>query len=110
MKNVLKQLITKNKNEEKAYAASRLAEQNHPKTTNDRRSFLKRTALGGMALSSFMGYSFEDTLSETTSKVNRNSSPSELKITDMRYALTNVMGGTAIIRIDTNQRGARGVH
>ena len=103
MKNVLQQLITKSKKEEKAYAVSRQEEQKDPKTSNDRRNFLKRTALGGMALSSFMGYSFEDTLSETTSRVNRNSSPSELKITDMRYALTNVMGGTAIIRIDTNQ-------
>jgi L-alanine-DL-glutamate epimerase-like enolase superfamily enzyme len=103
MKNVLQQLIAKNKVEEKAYALSRKAEQLNPKTTNDRRNFLKRTALGGIALSSFTAYSLEDTLSETTSGVNRNSSPSELKITDMRYALTNVMGGTAIIRIDTNQ-------
>ncbi len=50
-----------------------------------------------------MGLSIEDTLAQTTSKVNRSSNPSDLKITDMRYALTNVMGGTAIIRIDTNQ-------
>jgi len=103
MKNVLQQLIAKSRKDEKAYTASRLAELENPKTTNDRRRFLKSTALGGIAISSFMGYSFEDTLSETTSRVNRSSSPSELKITDMRYALTNVMGGTAIIRIDTNQ-------
>ena len=103
MKNVLQQLIAKSKKAEKAYSASRLLERQDPKTSNDRRSFLKRTALGGIALSGFMGYSYEDTLSETTSKVNRRSAPSELKITDMRYALTNVMGGTAIIRIDTNQ-------
>src|SRR3546814_6799858 len=50
-----------------------------------------------------MGLSFEDTLAHTTSKVNRSSAPADLKITDLRYALTNVMGGTAIIRIDTNQ-------
>jgi len=42
-------------------------------------------------------------LAETTSNVKRASSPSDLKITDMRYCLTDVMGGTAIIRIDTNQ-------
>ncbi len=103
MKNTLKQLITKNKEEERAYSASRQAETDNPKTGDDRRNFLKKTALGGIALSSFMGYSFEDTIAETTSKVNRASAPSELKITDMRYAHTNVMGGTAIIKIDTNQ-------
>src|SRR3546814_20084982 len=50
-----------------------------------------------------MGLSFEDTLAHTTSKVNRSSAPADLKITDLRYALTDVLGGTAIIRIDTNQ-------
>ncbi len=106
MKNTLKQLIANSKQEEKAFAVSRQAEIDNPKTGDNRRNFLKKTALGGIALSSFMGYSFEDTIAETTSKVNRASAPSELKITDMRYALTGVMGGTAIIRIDTNQ----GIH
>ena len=50
-----------------------------------------------------MKLSVEDTIAQTTSNVQRASSPSELKITDMRYALTSVLGGTAIIRIDTNQ-------
>ncbi len=103
MKNVLQKLISKNKNEEAAYSASRQAEIDSPKTGDDRRNFLKKTALGGIALSGFTGYSFEETIAATTSKVNRASAPSELKITDMRYALTGVMGGTAIIRIDTNQ-------
>lgn len=103
MKSTLQHLITKSKKEEKVYTASRQAEIKNPHTGNHRRNFLKKTALGGIALSSFTGYSFEDTIAETTSKVNRASAPSELKITDMRYALTNVMGGTAIIRIDTNQ-------
>jgi L-alanine-DL-glutamate epimerase-like enolase superfamily enzyme len=44
-----------------------------------------------------------DTIAHTTSKVSRASAPSDLKITDLRYALTTVLGGTAIIRIDTNQ-------
>lgn len=103
MKNTLKHLIAKSKKEEKAYSASRQAEIDSPKTGDNRRNFLKKTALGGIALSSFVGYSFEDTIAETTAKVSRASAPSELKITDMRYALTGVMGGTAIIRIDTNQ-------
>jgi len=103
MKTVLKQLIEKNKEEEKIYTTTRQAEIDSPKTGDDRRTFLKKTALGGMALTSLVGLSMEDTLAQTTSKVNRFSAPSDLKITDMRYALTNVMGGTAIIRIDTNQ-------
>jgi L-alanine-DL-glutamate epimerase-like enolase superfamily enzyme len=106
MKNVLKELIEKHKREEASYANARALEVQDPRTGDNRRDFLKKTALGGIALSSFMGYSFEDTVAETTSKVKRSSSPSDLKITDMRYALTGVMGGTAIIRIDTNQ----GIH
>ena len=45
----------------------------------------------------------EELVAQSTQKVNRYSAPSDLKITDMRYCLTTVMGGTAIIRIDTNQ-------
>jgi L-alanine-DL-glutamate epimerase-like enolase superfamily enzyme len=73
-------------------------------TGNDRRSFLKKSALGGMMLGGFMFSSLEDSLAQSTSNVNRNSSPSDLKITDMRYAV--VMNGHArcpVIRIDTNQ-------
>src|SRR5690606_15911350 len=103
MKNALQELIAKSKEEEKNYAATRQAEIESPKTGDDRRTFLKKTALGGMALTGLIGLSVEDTMAQTTSKVNRFSSPSDLKITDMRYALTNVMGGTAIIKIETNQ-------
>jgi L-alanine-DL-glutamate epimerase-like enolase superfamily enzyme len=45
----------------------------------------------------------EELVAQGTQKINRNSSPSELKITDMRYCVTTVLGRTAIIRIDTNQ-------
>lgn len=101
MRNVLQQLISKSKQEEKEEAVAKQAEINNPLTGNDRRNFLKKAALGGIALTS--GFSFQDTIAQTTSGVKRSSAPSDLKITDMRYALTNVMGGTAIIRIDTNQ-------
>lgn len=71
---------------------------------NGRRSFLKRSALGGIALGgAFMFSPIEDVLAETTRKVNRYGAPSDLKITDMRYCVTTVLGRTAIIRIDTNQ-------
>ena len=61
-----------------------------------RRNFLKKAALGGIALGGMFGASIEDTIAHTTSQVQRASAPSELKITDMRYA-------GRIIKIDTNQ-------
>lgn len=103
MKNNLQSLITENKIKEKAYALERQAEIDNPRTINNRRDFLKKTALGGMSLSAMMGLSLGDTLAETSKTVNRFSNPSDLKITDMRYCVTAVMGRTPIIRIDTNQ-------
>ncbi|MEC7263075.1 MAG: mandelate racemase/muconate lactonizing enzyme family protein [Bacteroidota bacterium] len=103
MKSVLKNIIAKNKKEENDYKIARQAEIDNPKTTDDRRNFLKKTALGGIAMTGMMGLGIEDTIAQTTSKVSRMSAPSDLKITDMRYALTSVMGGTAIIKIETNQ-------
>src|SRR3712207_5609753 len=75
-----------------------------PEKENTGRSFFKKSTLGGIALgSSFMFSPIEDVVAQSTSGVNRYSSPSDLKITDMRYAVTTVLGRTAIIRIDTNQ-------
>jgi L-alanine-DL-glutamate epimerase-like enolase superfamily enzyme len=45
----------------------------------------------------------EDLIAQSTQTVRRYSSPSDLKITDLRYCVTTVLGRTAIIRIDTNQ-------
>ena len=103
MKNILQQIISQNKDREKVAAAERQAEIDSPTTKDNRRSFLKKTALGGMTMTALAGLTFEDTVAQTTSKVQKASAPSDLKITDMRYCLTAVMGGTAIIRIDTNQ-------
>lgn len=103
MKNILKHIADQNRKLEIAEADAIKAEVLNPATTNNRRNFLKKTALGGIALGGLFKLSIEDTIAQTTSNVSRASSPSELKITDMRYALTTVLGGTAIIRIDTNQ-------
>lgn len=103
MKSTLQQIIAQNKEREKVAAAERQAEIDSPATNDSRRSFLKKTALGGMTMSALVGLTFEDTVAQTTSKVQKASSPSDLKITDLRYAVTAVMGRTAIIRIDTNQ-------
>ncbi|MEP6950642.1 MAG: mandelate racemase/muconate lactonizing enzyme family protein [Ginsengibacter sp.] len=71
---------------------------------NPRRSFLKKSALGGITLGgAFMFSPIEDLVAQSTQKVRRYSAPSDLKITDMRYCVTTVLGRTAIIRIDTNQ-------
>ena len=72
--------------------------------TPGRRNFLKKAGLAGLSLGAFMGAPVTDTLAYTTQHVSRASSPSDLKITDMRYAV--VMRGRArspVIRIDTNQ-------
>ena len=103
MKSILQQIIANNKERERKAVVERQAEIDSPDTKDNRRDFLKKTALGGMTLTGLMGLSIEDTLAETTSKVKKASSPSELKITDLRYCVTAVMGQTPIIRIDTNQ-------
>ena len=71
---------------------------------NSRRSFFKKSALGGVALGgTFLLSPIEDLIAQTTQNVPRFSAPSDLKITDVRYAVTTVLGRTAILRIDTNQ-------
>jgi len=103
MNNLLKKIKEGNRQMETAEAAAAQKGIKDPKTGSDRRNFLKKTMLGGISLGGMMCLPFEDVIAQTTSKVNRASSPSELKITDIRYALTTVLGGTAILRIDTNQ-------
>jgi L-alanine-DL-glutamate epimerase-like enolase superfamily enzyme len=79
-------------------------ENNTTASENPRRSFLKKSALGGITLgSAFMFSPIEELVAQSTQNVRRYSSPSDLKITDMRYCVTSVLGRTAIIRIDTNQ-------
>ena len=103
MKNVIQQIIKKNKERESAAVIARQAEIDSPTTKDNRRSFLKKTALGGMTLTGLMGMTYEDTVAQTTSKVQKASAPSDLKITDLRYCVTTVLGKTAMLRIDTNQ-------
>ncbi len=103
MKSILQQITDQNKCREQKEAAAIQTEINHPKTDNNRRNFLRKTMFGGIALGGLMSLSTEDTIALTTSNVSRASSPSDLKITDLRYAITGVLGNTAIIRIDTNQ-------
>ncbi|MBK1440769.1 mandelate racemase/muconate lactonizing enzyme family protein [Parapedobacter sp. ISTM3] len=103
MKTIIQQLKAQTRKAEQQQRAAMQAELANPATTSARREFLKKAAFGGLALGGFMNMSIEDTLAHTTSKVNRRSAPSDLRITDMRYCVTRVLGRTAIIRIDTNQ-------
>ena len=100
MKQIIEKLKEENKKLEMAEAKDIQAEIDNPATSNSRRNFLKKTALGGIALGGLMSLSLEDTIAQTTQKVSRASSPSDLKITDMRYA---TIMNKHIIRIDTNQ-------
>lgn len=70
----------------------------------NRRDFIKNVGLGGLALGTFINAPISETLEYSTQKVNRASAPSDLKITDMRYAVVmNTTGRCPVIRIDTNQ-------
>src|SRR5450759_706704 len=103
MKSILKQITEKIRKQEKADTEAVKEEIANPSTSNDRRSFLKKAALGGIALGGMIKLSVEDNIAQTTSNIQRSSSPSELKITDMRVAVIGDGGRKAIIRIDTNQ-------
>lgn len=81
-----------------------LEKHNVKDTESSRRDFIKKAGIGGIMLGGMMFSSIEDTVAQSTSNVKRASLPSDLKITDMRYAV--VMNGGArcpVIRIDTNQ-------
>jgi L-alanine-DL-glutamate epimerase-like enolase superfamily enzyme len=67
-----------------------------------RRSFL--SAVGGTAAAATVGISQTEELEAALQNVNRNSSPSDLRITDMRVAVIGPAPmKNPIIRIDTNQ-------
>ena len=85
-------------------AEEKMVSQPEDQPENPRRSFLKNSTLGGIALGGAMFFKpIEEVIAQSTQKVPRFSAPSDLKITDMRYCVTTVLGRTAIIRIDTNQ-------
>jgi L-alanine-DL-glutamate epimerase-like enolase superfamily enzyme len=105
MKTILQQIAEKTKQQERTERKAIKAELANPATTSDRRNFLKKAALGGIALGGLMHLSIEETIAQTTQNVSRASSPSDLKITDLRVA---EKGGSysfanRIIKIYTNQ-------
>ncbi len=75
------------------------------KQVNNRRSFLKKAGLGGLSLAGLTTASTATQVAYASQNVNRNSSPTDLKITDMRIAEIGkgVVFRTPIVRIYTNQ-------
>jgi len=69
----------------------------------NRRSFLKKAGLGGLGLGIMMQAPLDAQVDYLSQDVNRNSGPSDLKITDMRIAQ---VGNVPIVKIYTNQ----GIH
>ncbi|MBN2327172.1 MAG: mandelate racemase/muconate lactonizing enzyme family protein [Candidatus Omnitrophica bacterium] len=70
---------------------------------NNRRTFVKTAAAAGLLLGSSR-FSFEEEMSSLTQNINLNSSPSDLRITDLRTAVVkDAPMRCPIIRIDTNQ-------
>ncbi len=68
-----------------------------------RRSFVKTAGKTGLAMG-FFGAAIEDDIAFATQNVNRNSNPTDLKITDLRVAVVkDAPMRCPIIRIDTNQ-------
>lgn len=70
----------------------------------NRRRFLKTAALGGLSLGFLATAPVEEQVAYAGQRVNRNSAPSELRITDLRIAeVRDAPMRVPIIRIDTNQ-------
>ena len=70
----------------------------------DRRNFLKKAGIGGLSLAGLTMAGIGEQVAYASQKVNRNSSPTDLKITDMRIAeISEVVFRTPIVRIYTNQ-------
>ena len=71
---------------------------------NNRRKFLKDASAAGLSLAFLMNAPVEETIEYSTQKVSRLSGPTDLKITDIRYAVVAKAPMTCpLIRIDTNQ-------
>jgi len=95
--------MTKNKESENRQSLGLLTEK---QTACSRRSLLKGAGAGfaGLSLAGMVGAPIEEQVAFAAQNVNRSSSPSELRITDMRIAvLDRVPFRSPLIRIDTNQ-------
>ncbi|HUF11137.1 MAG TPA: mandelate racemase/muconate lactonizing enzyme family protein [Rhodothermales bacterium] len=74
-----------------------------PAAPGSRRSFLRKAGIGGLSMAALVHAPLDDQIAFASQNVRRASSPSDLKITDMRVSNVGVVGNTPIIRIYTNQ-------
>jgi hypothetical protein len=72
MKCIIQQIADQNKEREIAQKQAIKAEIENPATSNNRRNFLKKTALGGIALGGLLSLSVEDTIAQTTASVSHD--------------------------------------
>jgi L-alanine-DL-glutamate epimerase-like enolase superfamily enzyme len=108
MKNMLQQFTQKGREKEREETAVNQTEISNRYIKDNRREFLKKTSFlcGGMSLAGLFFSSDDEIIAQSTSQINRSSSPSELRITDMRYCVLQLAedgSRNALIRIDTNQ-------
>lgn len=76
----------------------------HPTGRPGRRDFLRTASLSGLTLGAFTSARPEEQITYLSQQVNRSSSPSDLRITDLRIAeVGGIPFRCPIIRIDTNQ-------
>lgn len=78
----------------------------HERTTCSRRSLLRGAGAGlaGLSLANMVGAAVEEQVAFATQNVRRSSSPSQLRITDLRVAVvTRAPMRCPLIRIGTNQ-------
>lgn len=86
--------------------AHKIASENgtEPNKGDNRRDFIRKSALGGLSLGMMFNGQPDKEVEFLSQKVRRSSSPSDLKITDLRIAIIDKAPMTCpIIRIDTNQ-------
>ena len=70
----------------------------------NRRNFIKKLSFGGIATGAMIAAPIDEVVAAVTSNVNRASSPSNLKITDLRYVTVKHLGRPcSILRLETNQ-------
>lgn len=98
MKTALKRILQNDPEADVDVRAPQVNEK--PLEDKSRRSFLKKASLSGLTLAAYIHAPIGDQVAYATQHVSRYSSPSDLKITDMRVA---VVENTPIIRLYTNQ-------
>lgn len=106
MKNILQNIVSPINGREASYISTQNKES--IKSGENRRDFLRRAGalFGGISLAGMPGSHVEDLVAESTSRINRLSNPSDLKITDLRYCVLQLAqdgSRNTIIKIDTNQ-------